>query len=190
MAKHSRENGVDLFAIPFALLRRRQKMVSELVNCISLSTDMLPDFSSSWSLSINAHSHAGRLGQATVHNDRDQALRHKINRRIVWKHHLLVAMLLDVHFPQYLDCLHAWRGRLSGIREESGLAQQRYVKSHRNLFRSPRSGPHPGTPHRPIRVTGVGRPQGSMIRPNGGIAAGDGPWVGGRLGASESLGRV
>jgi hypothetical protein len=29
MAKHSRENGADLFAIPFALLCRRQKMVSE-----------------------------------------------------------------------------------------------------------------------------------------------------------------
>ena len=29
-----------------------------------------------------------------------------------------------------------------------------------------------------------------MIRLNGGIAAGDGPWAGGRLGASESLGRV
>jgi hypothetical protein len=29
MAKHSRENGADLFAISFALLRRRQKMVSE-----------------------------------------------------------------------------------------------------------------------------------------------------------------
>ena len=38
-----------------------------------------------------------------------------------------------------------------------GLAQQRYVKSHRNLLRSPHSGPHPGTPYRPIRVTGVGR---------------------------------
>jgi len=38
------------------------------------------------------------------------------------------------------------------------LAQQRYVKSHRNLLRSPHSGPHPGTPYRPIRVTGVGRP--------------------------------
>jgi hypothetical protein len=47
-------------------------------------------------------------------------------------------------------------------RLKEGLAQQRYVKSHRNLFRSPRSGPHPGTPHRPIRVTGVGRPQGSF----------------------------
>jgi hypothetical protein len=29
MAKHSRENGADLFAMPFALMRRRQKMVSE-----------------------------------------------------------------------------------------------------------------------------------------------------------------
>jgi hypothetical protein len=29
MAKHSRENGADLFAIPFALLCRRQQMVSE-----------------------------------------------------------------------------------------------------------------------------------------------------------------
>ena len=29
MAKHSRENGADLFAIPFALLRPRQKMISE-----------------------------------------------------------------------------------------------------------------------------------------------------------------
>src|SRR5258708_23858517 len=57
-------------------------------------------------------------GQATVNDDRGQALRDKINRRIVWKHHLLVAMLLDVHFPQHLDCLQAWRGRLSGIREE------------------------------------------------------------------------
>jgi pimeloyl-ACP methyl ester carboxylesterase len=28
-----------------------------------------------------------------------------------------------------------------------------HVKSHRNLFRSPCSGPHPGTPYRPIRVT-------------------------------------
>ena len=35
-----------------------------------------------------------------------------------------------------------------------GLAQQRKVKSHRNLLRSPHSGPHPGTPYRPIRVTG------------------------------------
>jgi ABC-type thiamine transport system ATPase subunit len=33
---------------------------------------------------------------------------------------------------------------------EIGLAQQRYVKSHRNLLRSPHSGPHPGTPYRPI----------------------------------------
>ena len=33
----------------------------------------------------------------------------------------------------------------------ANLAQQRYVKSHRNLFRSPRSGPHPGTPYRPTR---------------------------------------
>ena len=40
----------------------------------------------------------------------------------------------------------------------SGLAQQRYVKSHRNLLRSPYSGPHPGTPYRPIRVTGVHHP--------------------------------
>jgi maleate isomerase len=28
-----------------------------------------------------------------------------------------------------------------------GLAQQRYVKSHRNLLRSPHSGPHPGSVH-------------------------------------------
>jgi hypothetical protein len=42
-------------------------------------------------------------------------------------------------------------------RAHRGLAQQRYVKSHRNRFRSPRSGPHPGTPYRPIQVTGVGR---------------------------------
>src|SRR6202040_1475321 len=62
-------------------------------------------------------------GQATVHDDGGQALRDKINRRIVWKHHLLVAMLLDVDFPQHLDCLHAWRGRLSGIREEFKSAQ-------------------------------------------------------------------
>ena len=32
--------------------------------------------------------------------------------------HLLVAMLLGVHFPQHFDRLHAWRGRLSGVREE------------------------------------------------------------------------
>src|SRR5258707_12509457 len=37
------------------------------------------------------------------------------------------------------------------------LAQQRYVKSHRNLLRSPHSGPRPGTPYRPIRMTGVRR---------------------------------
>src|ERR1017187_2271788 len=41
-----------------------------------------------------------------------------------------------------------------------GLAQQRYVKSHRNVSRFPRSGPHPGRPYRTIRVTGVGRPRG------------------------------
>jgi hypothetical protein len=48
-----------------------------------------------------------------------------------------------------------------------GLAQQRYVKSHRNLFRSPCSGPHPGTPYRPIlehvhaftRAVSVGNPR-------------------------------
>jgi hypothetical protein len=43
----------------------------------------------------------------------------------------------------------------------AGLAQQRYVKSHRNLLRSPRSEPRPGGPYRPTRVTGVGRPPGS-----------------------------
>ena len=41
-----------------------------------------------------------------------------------------------------------------------GLAQQRYLKSHRNVSRFPRSGPHPGRPYRTIRVTGVGRPRG------------------------------
>jgi hypothetical protein len=55
-----------------------------------------------------------------------------------------------------------WPVRLNRSWNWLGLAQQRYVKSHRNLFRSPRSGPHPGTPYRPIRVTGVGRPQGSF----------------------------
>jgi hypothetical protein len=44
------------------------------------------------------------------------------------------------------------------IDDKDGLAQQRYVKSHRNLLRSPHSGPHPGTPYRLIQVTGVGRP--------------------------------
>src|SRR5580693_3077125 len=41
-------------------------------------------------------------GQATVHDDRGQALRDKINRRIVWKHHLLVvtpASLKDIFTP-------------------------------------------------------------------------------------------
>ena len=47
-----------------------------------------------------------------------------------------------------------------------GLAQQRYVKSHRNLFRSPRSGPHPGTPYRPIRMTGVGMAENNTLNPN------------------------
>ena len=64
-----------------------------------------------------------------------------------------------------------------------GLAQQRYVKSHRNPFRSPRSGLHPGTPYRPIRVTGVGRPQGSFCF-RGPISAESvrrrGPWTSGR----------
>ena len=53
------------------------------------------------------------------------------------------------------------------MRGRKGLAQQRYVKSHRNLFRSPRSGPHPGTPYRPIlehvhaftRAASVGNPR-------------------------------
>jgi hypothetical protein len=79
-----------------------------------------------------------------------------------------------------------------------GLAQQRYVKSHRNLFRSPRSGPHPGTPHRPIRVTGVGRPLDSfcfrfllsMIRPNGRNCCRRWPMGRRPPGASESLWRV
>ena len=43
--------------------------------------------------------------QVTVHDDRGQALRDKINSRIGWKHHLLVARLLDVLFPQHLDCI-------------------------------------------------------------------------------------
>jgi hypothetical protein len=43
-----------------------------------------------------------------------------------------------------------------------GLAQQRYVKSHRNGPRSPRSGPPAGRPYRPIGVTGVGRSQDSI----------------------------
>jgi len=47
---------------------------------------------------------------------------------------------------------------LTSYSSKHGLAQQRYVKSHRNLLRSPHSGPHPGTPYRPIRVTGIGRP--------------------------------
>src|SRR4029077_7161163 len=56
--------------------------------------------------------------------------------------------------------LHHRDETVNGVNRHStsGLAQQRYVKSHRNLLRSPHSGPHPGTPYRPIRVTGVGRP--------------------------------
>ena len=74
--------------------------------------------------------------------------------------------------------------RYNGLRRSlMGLAQQRYVKSHRNLFRSPRSGPHPGRPYRPIRVTGVGRPQGSFCF-RGPISAESvrrrGPWTSGR----------
>jgi len=51
---------------------------------------------------------------------------------------------------------------MAAKRCSDGLAQQRYVKSHRNLLRFPHSGPHPGTPYRLIRVTGVGRPRGSF----------------------------
>lgn len=39
MAKHSRENGADLFAIPFALLRRRQKMVNALLRTMPSWSD-------------------------------------------------------------------------------------------------------------------------------------------------------
>src|ERR1700730_6841872 len=35
-------------------------------------------------------------------------------------------------------------GLITVFLPEVGLAQQRYVKSHRNLLRSPHSGPHPG----------------------------------------------
>ena len=63
----------------------------------------------------------------------------RIGLEPVWKGHILAASRLTINWI-------------------IGLAQQRYVKSHRNLFRSPRSGPHPGTPYRPIRVTGVGKP--------------------------------
>ena len=62
-------------------------------------------------------------------------------------------------------------------------AQQRYVKSHRNLFRSPRSEPRPGRPYRPIRVTGVGRPPGSpcfCVRKSAGSERRRGLWSSGR----------
>jgi hypothetical protein len=80
----------------------------------------------------------------------------------------LAELLLERTSPElaYLETKFAALASY-GLTLKVGLAQQRYVKSHRNLFRSPRFGPHPGTPYRPIlehvhaftRAVWVGNPR-------------------------------
>ena len=70
-----------------------------------------------------------------------------------WVYHLITERLLSassVNAVRFLYAVTLGRETVdlrASLPHMKRLSQQRCVKSHRNLFRSRRSGPHPGTPY-------------------------------------------
>jgi hypothetical protein len=83
----------------------------------------------------------------------------------------------------WLQRLERGENVVVNLRLDEGVSPTKVRKVPQKSSRSPHAGPHLGTPYRPIRVTGVGRPQGSFCF-RGPISAESvrrrGPWTSGR----------